>query len=147
MKIFQTQSSAALVFARNALKEEKASLYWPKQDSPWSIELPWQGDVPLMKLIKMAEESKSLSSSPFIDFCSQSSSFRDCGDLPANFVDKMASRLLSDLQIMLLFLHNCLLYKVNIFLSRGRLLRVTPERLLAHSCGPAVVLTTYSCQG
>lgn len=73
------------------------------------MKLPGQGDVPIMKLIKMAEESKSLSSSPFIDFCSQSSSFRDCGDLPANFVDRMDFRLVSDLQMMLLFLHNCLL--------------------------------------
>lgn len=122
-------------------------LYLQKLDSPSTIKLPWQEDVPLTKLIKMAEESKSLSSSPFIDFCSQSSSSGDCGDLPANFVDRMASRLASDLQMMLLFLHHCLLYKVNIFLPRGRLLRVAHESLLARSGGPTVVLTISSCQG
>lgn len=123
----QRQSSSALI----ALWEGSASLYWEKQNSPWSIKLPWQGDVPLPKLIKMAEKSKSLSSSLFTDFCSQSFSFRDCGDLPANCVDRMASRLVSDLMMMLLFLHNCLLYKINIIFSRGRLLRVARESVLA----------------
>lgn len=128
----QRQSSSALSPLHWVpLERKSASLYWEKQDSPWNIKLPWQGDVPLTKLIKMAEKSKSLSSSLFIDFCSKSFSFGDCGDLPANCVDRMASRLVSDLMMMLLFLHNCLPYKINIILSRGRLLRVAHESVLA----------------
>lgn len=79
----------------------------------------------------MAAKSNSLSSTLFIDFCSQTFSFGDCGALPANCVDRMASRLVSDLMMMLLFLHNCLLYKINIILSRGRLLRAAHECILA----------------
>lgn len=142
----KTELFCSLAFAVAALRQGSASLCWEKQDSPWSIKLPWHRDVPLTKLIKMAENSKSLSSCLFIDFCSQSFSSRGCGDLPANCVDRMA------LGLSLIW-GWCYYFFIIVYCIKST--SFSPEedcsellmRAFQLSCGPAVVLTTYSCQG